>query len=305
MSYKFYSSNYQNDNYNDNVTTTSRNHGDGFYSPDPAATVTGHNLIDEHTSKNPAHHKKTIDEYKDEINDLISKISNILTAIDDSVDNSDEEDDCPCGSCLGCTTTVCDDGSISQHFYECDEDDENEDGSEDDYELVNDNAFDDDYAYDECTIPWEDTIEDLFEVPVYYNIVHCIPTDCTLGSVIARRVDDYYDIQRKLCEYYDEIEVGDVVWEDNVFTMFPTTNRYDKLTLKNLILCLKNLANYCYHSQVKFIAMPHIGMGGGGLGKEYNWEFIRNIILSTIEETLMNLDTDYRPYIRFCNYVKD
>lgn len=146
-------------------------------------------------------------------------------------------------------------------------------------------------------IEYEEKQTDMLELPVYYHIAHCIPCDMTFWGETANRINQLYGTKNILEEYfYGQVEVGDVVLDKNVFTMFSTEQKYHKTTLEALKKCARKLAEYCKNEKIKYLAMPHVGCGHGGL----NWLDVRGEFLDSMMEVFTVDDDGYRPFITFC-----
>ncbi len=116
--------------------------------------------------------------------------------------------------------------------------------------------------------------KDLFSMPVWYSVAHCIPADKTLHGAIAKKVDNYWNISDAL-EDWKELHVGTVVEIGNVYNLIATPRKHEKTTMKILEDCLVDLANLCYENYVYNLAMPRIGCGANGM----KWDEVRELII--------------------------
>lgn len=151
-------------------------------------------------------------------------------------------------------------------------------------------------------VEYEEVEEDLLSLPTYYNICYGIPADFSLGSETARRLDDYYHFTKKLWSDYHFAHCGEAVWMGNLFILLTSEKKYAKITMENLISCIKDMAQCCINEEVEYLGMPLIGCGKGGL----DWEEVREMIIDTFTETIDEaiengtLSGNYKLHITFC-----
>ena len=139
-------------------------------------------------------------------------------------------------------------------------------------------------------LSFDDVNRDLFELPVYYHIAHCIPADCTFWGETATIVDNLWNMKEKIFHNnYLELVVGDVIWIENVFNLITTERKHLHPTIDDLRSCVENLAIYCFENQISHLAMPRIGCGHNGL----KWEEVRPMIVDTFNSVYKNKMEDY------------
>lgn len=135
--------------------------------------------------------------------------------------------------------------------------------------------------------------KDLFSMPMWYSIAHCIPADKTLHGAIAKRVDNYWNISKALNEkygvYFTNLVPGNVDKISNVYNLIATPRKHEKTTMKILTKCVRELADQCYEDFVYNLAMPRIGCGANGM----KWDEVREMILDTFYEVYRKNDELY------------
>lgn len=149
-------------------------------------------------------------------------------------------------------------------------------------------------------VNYKEVCKDLLEFPAFYNIAYGIPADLSLGSETAKRLGEYYDLEKIKDEYYFTYpEEGEVIWTNNLFLLLIADKKYEPITMETLESCFKKLAKYCVDERVKYLAMPRIGCGRGKL----NWEDVRSMIIKIFTETILDECSDgsyYTINIDFC-----
>ena len=128
--------------------------------------------------------------------------------------------------------------------------------------------------------------KNLLEMPCYYYIAHCISTDYNLAGYTAKKIDELYNMKKKLQDNYDfnDLTVGEVYLWDNVFNLV-TNAPYKKMTMEDLTNCVKGLAEYCRQLEVLHLAIPRFGSRKANL----NWEEVKNMIIEVFNK-------EYAPY---------
>lgn len=127
--------------------------------------------------------------------------------------------------------------------------------------------------------------EDILNAPFYQCVVHCIPGDLSIkpGSM-ADKINKLTNFKEKILEEigYNQFspELDKVLKIDNVYTMFPVSNRYKKPSYDNIETCIKYLAEDCIDNQVKYIAFPQICCGKFGL----KWDRLKPSIIKIFDE---------------------
>lgn len=137
---------------------------------------------------------------------------------------------------------------------------------------------------------WSYSTKDLLSFPCYYYIAHCIPGDFTFGGKTAKKINELYNMEEKINrEWGWAVEVGDVLPIDNVFNIIVTEKKYQKAKYSDMAICVQNLAEYCYETNVTFLAMPLIGSGSLGL----DWSTVEDMILGAFHNTYDDLNEKY------------
>lgn len=121
-----------------------------------------------------------------------------------------------------------------------------------------------------------DEVGELFDVPAYYYIAHCIPADLSFGGATAKVINEFWDMKHTLEEYYEgiELEPGDCLFERNIFNLIVSPRKYTKGTYEALQVAVQKMAKMCYNENVRYLAMPRIGCGSNGL----SWSDVQAII---------------------------
>ena len=105
---------------------------------------------------------------------------------------------------------------------------------------------------------------DLFSVPEYYYLAHCISADFALGAGIAKNFNELYDMRNKLNEYYADQKyqcVGKALMVSKVFNLVTKQRYWHKPTYDNLRKSLMALKLHCMKLEIKKLAMPKIAAG--------------------------------------------
>lgn len=130
--------------------------------------------------------------------------------------------------------------------------------------------------------------KDLFSMPMWFSIAHCIPADGTLHGAIAKKVDAFWEISKALDDWGHIFE-GTVIEISNVYNLIATPGKHEKTTMQILEKCVRELANLCYENYVYNLAMPRIGCGANGM----KWDEVREMILNTFYEVYESNDELY------------
>lgn len=115
---------------------------------------------------------------------------------------------------------------------------------------------------------------DLFTVPAYYHLAHCISADKTLGAGIAKRFNEYYNISERLNEYDDGIYVGEAYPISNVFNLVTKECYDDEADIVELFHALVYMRDLMTECKLKYLAIPKLGCGRDKL----NWDTVKNLI---------------------------
>lgn len=144
--------------------------------------------------------------------------------------------------------------------------------------------------------------EDILNAPFYQCVVHCIPGDLSIkpGSM-ADKINKLTNFKEQILEEigYNQFspELDKVLKINNVYTMFPVSNRYKKPSYDNIETCIKYLAEDCIDNQVKYIAIPQICCGKFGL----KWDRLKPAIIKIFDE-IYKREVEY---LRADNFIAD
>lgn len=132
---------------------------------------------------------------------------------------------------------------------------------------------------------------DLFSVPEYYYLAHCISADFALGAGIAKIFNELYDMRGKLNEYYADQKykcVGKALMVGKVFNLVTKQRYWQKPTYDNLRKSLMALKLHCMKLDIKKLAMPKIAVGLDRL----DWNRVSEII----KEIFNGMDMEIKVY---------
>lgn len=123
---------------------------------------------------------------------------------------------------------------------------------------------------------------DLFSVPEYYYIAHCISGDYSLGAGIAKQIDKKYSMKKKLNALYPnkKDKIGALL-VDNVFNLVTKRTLFDNPTYDTVKVALIDMKRQCLKNKITKIAMPHIACGMDKL----DWSNVRPIIDEVFQNT--------------------
>lgn len=129
---------------------------------------------------------------------------------------------------------------------------------------------------------------DLFSMPMWYHVAHCIPADLTFHGNIAQTINNYWNVQEILDDRVFEPKVGKVSKVNNVYNLIASPKKFERTNMEILSQCVQDLAERCYDEDVYYLAMPRIGCGSNKL----NWTEVRQMILKTFSDyyTETNMD---------------
>lgn len=155
-------------------------------------------------------------------------------------------------------------------------------------------------------INYREVKKDLLDYPVYYKIAHCIPADLTFYGDTANRINTLFNLSHifKVNGYEDICEAGEVIFEENVFTLLPNKKKFTPVEDKDLEYCLNDLAYLCAREKIKYLAMPRICCGGN----KKDWNTVKTMILDAFnnaytkasESANTNDEEPEEIYIDFC-----
>ena len=128
---------------------------------------------------------------------------------------------------------------------------------------------------------------DLFDLPIEYDLAHCISLDCAMGAGIAVEFDKKYpDLKSTLL---DVIKRNNLSYPITISSPVRFLSQDDEGIIHNLITkekywhkptydtireCIRQLAYQCKEYNAKYLAMPRIGSGLDRL----QWNKVREII---------------------------
>lgn len=155
-------------------------------------------------------------------------------------------------------------------------------------------------------INYREVKKDLLDYPVYYKIAHCIPADLTFYGDTANRINTLFNLSHIFKDngYEDICEAGEVIFEENVFTLLPNRAKFTPVEDKDLEYCLNDLAFLCVRERIKYLAMPRICCGGN----KKDWNTVKTMILDAFnnaytkasESANTNNEEPEEIYIDFC-----
>lgn len=132
-------------------------------------------------------------------------------------------------------------------------------------------------------------IGNIFDIPLGWDIVHCVTADFSCGAGIAKELNERCNLKEKFeAQHFSTDIVGSCVKIDNVFNLLTKQNRYSKVSYEDLTNCLYHMADMMLGAHYN-IAMPKIGCGRDGL----SWD----IVVDIIKEVFENMDVDFVVYV--------
>lgn len=141
----------------------------------------------------------------------------------------------------------------------------------------------------------------LFDMPIYYNIAHCVSTDYNLAGYTARTIDECYNMKTRFLNTINHgFSLGDSVYIDNVFNLI-TNEPYKKMDKDTLRDCVQDMATLCNEFGVIHLAIPHFGTRKGNL----DWEEVKQIIIEEFTEVYMRSGWNHSIEIVACDNNED
>ena len=124
---------------------------------------------------------------------------------------------------------------------------------------------------------------DLFTVPPYYYLAHCISADFALGAGIAKQFTELYNMREKLhSQHFTGVErIGEALLIDNVFNLVTKEKAYQKPTLESLEETLIDMREQMEELLVDKLAIPQLGCGLDRL----DWSEVKTLIECVFEDT--------------------
>lgn len=129
---------------------------------------------------------------------------------------------------------------------------------------------------------------DLLSVPPYYHIAHTISADLAFGKGLAKKIDTYWDMKKRLLETYgiwDEILCGKTYDVGNIFNLVIKEKKYDTASIDELESCLDDLCNLIFLYDIKYLAIPKLGCGG----EHFDWAEVKPLILEVLADCDLTL----------------
>lgn len=132
--------------------------------------------------------------------------------------------------------------------------------------------------------------QDLFTVPSFYHLAHCVSADFALGAGVAKEFTRRYNMRDKLKEQYrhlwtTERAIGQALLVDNTYNLVTKLLYWHKPTYETLQAALNSLKEQCIQNKVRYLAMPTIGCGLDRL----NWNTVFDMICKTFENVKINI----------------
>lgn len=137
---------------------------------------------------------------------------------------------------------------------------------------------------------YKEVKKDLFKVPAYYYLAHCINGNYTLGAGIAREFVDRMNMENCLKWMYPTKDdgptkyIGKALLVGNVFNLVTKAYHFNKPTYRSLCCALADMYWQCKDLGIKYLAMPKIGCGLDKL----NWDKVSRMI----QEIFCDLDIE-------------
>lgn len=125
--------------------------------------------------------------------------------------------------------------------------------------------------------------KDLFEVPVYYHLAHCVNGNYALGAGIAKTFAEKMNMRYRLHLEYpipdgeEFAHIGEALLVGNVFNLVTKARHYNKPTYESLRSALEDMRDQCAELGIKYLAMPKIGCGLDRLDWNKVSEMIREV----------------------------
>lgn len=116
---------------------------------------------------------------------------------------------------------------------------------------------------------YREEIRDLFCVPEYYYLAHCISADFGMGKGIVVEFNKRFDMKRKLQNRYpDYLDIynrhrigGDCILEGRVLNLITKERYFQKPTIITMRIALQKMKDICIENNITKVAMPTIGAG--------------------------------------------
>jgi O-acetyl-ADP-ribose deacetylase (regulator of RNase III) len=136
---------------------------------------------------------------------------------------------------------------------------------------------------------YKEEVKDLFSVPKYFYLAHCISADFGMGKGIATEFNKRFNMKQKLQNKYpDYINEWhrrkwsfNCILEDGVFNLITKERYFHKPTYDSLYGALNLMKFIAVQKGITRIAMPIIGCGLDKL----QWDKVSEIIKKIFNDT--------------------
>lgn len=132
---------------------------------------------------------------------------------------------------------------------------------------------------------------DLLTVPDDYYLAHCISADFALGTGIAKKFDEKYNIRYKLFERYSmpgnvqNKYIGRALLIGKVFNLVTKAHYFQNPTYDTLYESLTDMKDQCVALGIQNLAMPTIGCEK----EKLDWNQVREDVLTVFDDTDMTI----------------
>lgn len=137
---------------------------------------------------------------------------------------------------------------------------------------------------------------DLFSLPEYFSLGHCISLCCGMGAGIAVRFQKEFDMRDTLLGIIKNNNLSypvTIMYDCNngrkIFNLVTKQNFWNKPTLQSLEICVKEMAKLCKDNNIKYLGLPKIGCGLDRL----NWYKVREIIKENFKDMPIQIEVRY------------
>ncbi|MBL4952019.1 macro domain-containing protein [Neobacillus sp. YIM B02564] len=134
---------------------------------------------------------------------------------------------------------------------------------------------------------YQEIERDLFTVPNYYALAHCISADCKLGAGIALQFNKKFPVMKQ-----DLLSRNPKVGEAQafhgpflIFNLITKEKYWQKPTYKSLTQSLYSMKHQLTQLGFHHLAMPRIGCGLDKL----DWPIVRSIIKEVFQDTSIEI----------------
>lgn len=134
---------------------------------------------------------------------------------------------------------------------------------------------------------------DLFDLPAYFTLAHCIATDAIMGSGIAIEFSRRFPRMKVILQEDLDFFVGDVVHyydsysDRTVLNLVTKSDSYGKPTRGSFNKTIVRLKEACRQLNVKHLGIPKIGSGKDRLSWKKSSQFIKEVFEDTDIEIIV------------------